>query len=612
MDWKDYYHVLGVDPDANQDEVTRAYRRRVQDFHPDKLHVVSAAVRLLAEEQMKQINQAYEVLSDVRARQQFHEEWRRENSPPKPEVNPANIELKDVEPGELVQASFIVTNAGGPCEKIRIISNPDSWLAIVGYKSMTEEGRLPLRVEIEARGAEWGRSYNERLTISLDGFETHVEVTLHTKPTSHTETPAGGGTYVPSAPASSWTRSTPSTTGTSRPSTVPRRSRMPPWFKGVTAAGITAFAAVIIWALIAQGGEDEQPQVARNRSGNAGNSPAQPAVSQPAVVRFTGTRGATGFEGVGGFSGPGTGSTGVDIRLISARVDLEGIVISFGVRAGERPDYLLFFPQNWKDVFGYDAGLYIEDPSGRRSFSISGFTGGHQSAFNRSVKRIDIAAREEVIVSARFPTMSGSSLSFVSPRQNGWQSEWRWDGIKVNLTSRPASASKPATLANAPALVPTPVTQTSTSFSDPYVDRVVKYRPVKRPTTIGFDDPTRVLGLPDMRAVSLGGAGSTLDLEFVDNSLVNGEGVDIRVLECGGIPDCRPNASVRERYRVYVWVGNAFALLGEGVGVGEFDLDTLGISLPVNVIRIEDLGSPSGGTPGADIDSVLALNSVPR
>ena len=65
LSYKDYYEVLGVPRDADQDAIRRAYRRLAREYHPD-LNSDSDA-----EERFKELGEAYEVLSDTEKRQRY-------------------------------------------------------------------------------------------------------------------------------------------------------------------------------------------------------------------------------------------------------------------------------------------------------------------------------------------------------------------------------------------------------------------------------------------------------------------------------------------------------------------------------------------------------------
>ena len=62
MEFKDYYQGLGVARDAPADEVKRAYRRLARKYHPD------VSKEPDAERRMKEVNEAYAVLSDPEKR----------------------------------------------------------------------------------------------------------------------------------------------------------------------------------------------------------------------------------------------------------------------------------------------------------------------------------------------------------------------------------------------------------------------------------------------------------------------------------------------------------------------------------------------------------------
>jgi DnaJ-class molecular chaperone len=73
MAGKDYYTILGVNRNASEREIKQAYRRLARQYHPD----VNPGDKS-AEEKFKQINEAYEVLSDKENRQkydQFGDQW---------------------------------------------------------------------------------------------------------------------------------------------------------------------------------------------------------------------------------------------------------------------------------------------------------------------------------------------------------------------------------------------------------------------------------------------------------------------------------------------------------------------------------------------------------
>ncbi len=62
---RDLYAILGVGPDASQEEIRRAYRQLARQLHPDVSQEPDS------EERFKQVSAAYEILSDPQKRRQY-------------------------------------------------------------------------------------------------------------------------------------------------------------------------------------------------------------------------------------------------------------------------------------------------------------------------------------------------------------------------------------------------------------------------------------------------------------------------------------------------------------------------------------------------------------
>jgi len=82
MDYKDYYQILGVSRNASPDDIRKAYRKLAMQYHPDRNPGDKKA-----EERFKEINEAYQVLSDAQKRAHYdrlgseYSNWQRRGAP---------------------------------------------------------------------------------------------------------------------------------------------------------------------------------------------------------------------------------------------------------------------------------------------------------------------------------------------------------------------------------------------------------------------------------------------------------------------------------------------------------------------------------------------------
>jgi len=142
----------------------------------------------------------------------------------------------------------------------------------------------------------------------------------------------------------------------------------------------------------------------------------------------------------------GEGGKGLEIQLVSATARFDELEVTFRVRAGDHGNLLLYEPPGAsgqsKKILGKEVPvdrdfgeLYVEDNTGAKYVSITGFVGGQQTNFNlyNFTRRINFKPHEDVMVLAKFPPIArrASSITFVSPALGKWQPEWRWAAISL-------------------------------------------------------------------------------------------------------------------------------------------------------------------------------------
>jgi len=68
---RDYYKILGISKEAEQKEIKEAYQKLVKEYHPDRYR--NNPLQGLAEEKLKEINEAWEILGDLEKRKKYDE-----------------------------------------------------------------------------------------------------------------------------------------------------------------------------------------------------------------------------------------------------------------------------------------------------------------------------------------------------------------------------------------------------------------------------------------------------------------------------------------------------------------------------------------------------------
>ncbi len=164
MNWEEACQILGIPITATQKEIHAQYIYKAQLLHPDKTTGLPESVRQKAEEELKRINAAYNVLKNI--------EGNPADIAPKLEISPARICFKDIAPGEKKTATLSINNAGGSYTRFWIDDAPSTWLKVIEAKS-TSEQPLPLEITLEATGISPSGSQDTcNLQIKLENEKT--------------------------------------------------------------------------------------------------------------------------------------------------------------------------------------------------------------------------------------------------------------------------------------------------------------------------------------------------------------------------------------------------------------------------------------------------------
>jgi Tol biopolymer transport system component len=180
---RDYYEILGVPLDASTEQIKRIYRKLALIYHPDTTELDKAH----ANEKLKELNEAYEVLSDPAKRARYDQRQEQEAArrarpvPPRPELSSARLDFGSLHQGETQTRSLQVNNSGGPIREINFTySEEGAWFKIAGIEQFSETEPCPLKVEVTAdtRSLADGREHQGWIQVSFDGVTARLHLVV--------------------------------------------------------------------------------------------------------------------------------------------------------------------------------------------------------------------------------------------------------------------------------------------------------------------------------------------------------------------------------------------------------------------------------------------------
>ncbi len=132
----DYYKTLGVSKDASDEEIKKAYRRLALQYHPDR-----NPDNKEAEARIREINAAYEVLSDPATRKSYEritvDAYEVREEPPDPEVILTAMETKLADEGRRELFAVLIKDAARIKAELAVIR--EATVARQGYDTFLED-----------------------------------------------------------------------------------------------------------------------------------------------------------------------------------------------------------------------------------------------------------------------------------------------------------------------------------------------------------------------------------------------------------------------------------------------------------------------------------------
>jgi len=179
-----YYNVLEIPVDATQEQIKWQYKQLVRIYHPDRFR--NEQDKVFAEEKLRDINQAYEALSNL-------PKVAKENAVPVPVVTPNKLDFSTLIKGQRKSMTFRVDNLGYESQNINFIySQPNAWFKVSNGRRIYSDKPLPMMIDVMAqtRRLAPNQLHEGWLDVVMDGVAQRVELVVQVQPRQKWSFPA--------------------------------------------------------------------------------------------------------------------------------------------------------------------------------------------------------------------------------------------------------------------------------------------------------------------------------------------------------------------------------------------------------------------------------------
>ncbi len=172
---KDYYDVLDIPLSATPEQIKSQYRQLVRIYHPDRF--MDKTDKVYAEEKLKEINIAFQVLSGAFVRGETPETM----PAPRPVAYPPTLDFGTMRVGEKGMRSVQIGNLGGDAKNLNFVYSVEQpWFKVSKGKRVYADRPFPLdfQITVDTKRLAAQRNYQEWLTVELDGVPVRVPLAL--------------------------------------------------------------------------------------------------------------------------------------------------------------------------------------------------------------------------------------------------------------------------------------------------------------------------------------------------------------------------------------------------------------------------------------------------